>query len=190
MAAVALGVGLLLGLVTSGGIAGERITRGAIGAALVANAAVTLVALFAIVPTMRRMLVSFGDGERARTIHPLVVLVPQIVGAAAGIFVVHFVLRREALGALPWLSERPAQLVNDAVAAAGLLALVWASANDLDPRVLVIAFIGVTLYRLTSPLWHLDAATFHTSVQELIVAQLVAAALALGLFRTALNGAR
>ena len=28
----------------------------------------------------------------------------------------HFVLRREALAALPWLSERPGQLVNDAVA--------------------------------------------------------------------------
>jgi len=118
----------------------------------------------------------------------LTVLAPQLCGAVVGVLLVHALLRREALGVVPWLSERPAQLVNDAAAVAGFLALVWAAAGGLDARLLVIAFTGVTLYRVTSPMWHLDRAPggFHTSVQDLVVAQLVAAALALGLFRTIL----
>jgi hypothetical protein len=119
------------------------------------------------------------------------VFASQVAGATAGIVAVHVLLRREALTVLPWLSERPAQLVNDAVAVAVLLALVWASANGLDARLLVLAFLGVTLYRATGPMWHLDHAPggFRASVQQLVVAQLVAAALAVGLFRTALGGA-
>jgi hypothetical protein len=117
----------------------------------------------------------------------LAILVPQALGAVVGIVVVHLLLRREALGALPWLSERPAQFVNDAVAVAGFLALVWAVTDGLDAKLLFLAFAGVTLYRVTAPLWHLDHAPggFQTSVQELVVAQFVGAALAVGLFRTA-----
>ena len=198
MIALAFGAGLLLALATSGGIAGERISRGAPNVALFANVIATLAALVAVIPTMRRALVSFAeqrDTESARggsfrvaRLHPLAVLVPQILGAAAGIALVHLVLRSSSLGALPWLSERPAQFMNDVVAVSGLLALVWACANGLDPRLLVFAFIGITLYRATAHLWHLDHAPggFQMSVQELVVAQFVAAALALGVFRTAL----
>jgi hypothetical protein len=182
MSATWFALGLLLALATSGGIAGERISRGAFDVALLANTVTTVVALVAVLLTMRRVGVSF-TGARA--------LVPQGLGAVAGIVLVHLLLRHEALGILPWLSERPAQFVNDLVAVSGVLALVWASANGLDVRLLAIAFVGVTLYRVTSPAWHLDHAPggFHTSVQELVAAQFVAAALALGLFRATLNRA-
>jgi hypothetical protein len=196
MTMAAFGVGLLLSLTTSGGIAEERVTCGAFDVALVANAAATLAAFLAVVPTMRRMLVSFAElrdndevPARVFRLHPLVLLVPQLLGAGAGIVVVHLWLRHEALSALPWLSERPAQFVNDIVAVSGLLALVWATATGLDARLLVLAFVGVTLYRLTSPMWHLDRAPngFQSSVQELVVAQFVAAAVALGLVRASLD---
>jgi hypothetical protein len=191
--AAGVGMGLLIALATSAGIAGERITQGALGVALCANAATTAVALLVLFLMVRGepiFSVAHGGNQRGRTarFHRLTVFAPQVCGAVLGVLLVHLLLRREALGILPWLSERPAQLVNDTVAVAGFLVLVWASAGGLDARLLVLAFVGVTLYRVTSPMWHLDHAPggFHTSVQELVVAQFVGAALAVGLFRTAL----
>jgi hypothetical protein len=171
--AFAFSVGLLLALAASGGIAGERVTLGRLGIALLANAAATTAAIIAARTTIRGA-------------HPLAVLVPQVLGAVAGVVLVHLLLRRAAAEAFPWLSEGPAQLVNDAVAVSGLLALAWACARNLDLRVLLGALVVVTVYRLTSPMWHLDRAPsgFHVTVQDLVVAELFAAALALGLFRT------
>jgi hypothetical protein len=168
----AFSVGLLLALATSGGIAGERVTLGRLGVALLANAAATVAAVIAARTTIRRA-------------RPLAVLVPQGLGAVAGVVLVHLLLRRAALGPFPWLSEAPAQLVNDGVAVAGLLALSWACARRLDPYLLVLAFLLVTFYRVTAPMWHLDRApgAFRATVQQLVVAQLVAAAIALGVFR-------
>jgi len=171
--AFAFSVGLLLALAASGGIAGERVTLGRLGFALLANAAATGAAILAARTTIR--------GAR-----PLAVLVPQVVGAVVGVVLVHLLLRRAAQDAFPWLAEGPAQLVNDAVAVSGLLALAWACARGLDLRVLVGAFLVVTVYRLTSSMWHLDRAPggFHVTVQDLVVAELFAAALALGLYRS------
>ncbi len=194
--AVAFATGLLLALTTSGGIAGERLTRGSFDVALVANAMATVAALLAMVPTMRRILVSFAeldeDETRATRVarrRAATVVVPQLVGAACGVTLVHLALRHEALGAFPWLSEKPAQWMNDLVAVSGALALVWAAAQGLEPKLLVAALVGVTLYRATSPMWHLDHAPggFSTSIQELVVAQLVAVAFALGIFRSAMD---
>jgi hypothetical protein len=143
------------------------------GIALLANAAATLAAIIAARTT-------------ARGARPLAILVPQVLGAVAGVVLVHLLLRRAAQGAFPWLAESPAQLVNDAVAVAGLLALAWACARNLDLRLLAGALVVVTVYRLTSSMWHLDQApsSFHATVQDLVVAELFAAAIALGLFRT------
>jgi hypothetical protein len=187
--AASFGVGWLVALATSAGIAGERITRAALPMVVLANAVATLAGVLAIVVTMRPMLVLFDGAERPRKLHTFAVLAAQIVGAVAGIAVVHLVLRREALAAVPWLSERPAQWVNDAVAVFGLLAIVWACARGLDLRLLVLALVGVTLYRVTSPMWHVDQApgVFPISIQQLVVAQFVAAALALSVFRATVD---
>ena len=176
-------MGLLLGLTTSGGIAAARITRGAFEVALFANALTTAVALVADFFTMRRVRAAFDARVSRRAL-----LAAQVLGAVVGVVLVHLLLRREALGVVWWLSEQPAQFVNDAVAVFGFLALVWAVADGLDAKVLVLAFVGVTLYRVTAPMWHVDQAPggFHSSVQEIVVAQFVGAALALGLFRTLL----
>ena len=169
----AFSVGLLVAVAVSGGIVGERVTLGQLGVALVANAVATLAAVIAARATMRRP-------------QGLPDLVPQVVGAVAGVGLVHLLLRYGALGAVPWLSERPPQLVNDAVAISGLLVLAWACARKLDPYLLVLALLIVTFYRMTATAWHLDRApgAFHATVQQLVVAQLVAVAIALGICRT------
>jgi len=170
--AFAFSVGLFLALAASGGIAGERVTLGRLAIGLVANATATVAAIVVARTTMERG-------------HPLAVLVPQLVGAAAGVALVHLLIQRAALGEYPWLTEGPAQLVNDAVAVTGLLALAWACARDLNPYLLGLAFLVVTAYRMTSSMWHLDQApgAFHATVQQLVVAQLVGAAIGLGLWR-------
>ena len=170
---LAFSVGLLLALAASGGIAGERVTLGRLAFGLAANAAATFAVIVVASATMRRR-------------RSLPVLIAQVLGAVVGVAVVHVLLRREAMGAAPWLSERPAQLVNDAVAVSCLLALAWASAKNLDLRLLVLAFLVVTVYQLTASTWHLDRAPggFQATVQQLVVAQLVGAAIALAVWRS------
>jgi hypothetical protein len=185
--AASFGVGWLVALATSAGIAGERLTRAALPMVVLANAVATLAGILAIVVTMRPMIVLFDAAERPKKLHTFAVLVAQIAGAVAGIAMVHWAVRREVLGIAPWLSERPAQLMNDAVAVFGLLAVVWACARGLDLRLLVLALVGVTLYRVTSPLWHVDRAPGAISIQQLVVMQFMAAALALGVFRAAVD---
>jgi len=192
--AVAFFVGLLLAIATSAGIVGERVTLGRVAVGVIASGAATLAALVVAGANARRALVTFlevprpGSHEHPREarLHPLVILVPQILGAVAGVLLVHLLLRRGVLGTFPWLSEKPAQLVNDAVAVSSLLALAWACADDLDPGVLIVAFVVVTLYTATAHVWHLDRAPggFQTTVQQFVVAELVAAAIALGVYRT------
>jgi hypothetical protein len=193
MIALGFGSGLLLGLGVSGGIAGERLTLGAVATAMLANATATVAALVAARIAIRGrqfVWVELPDPgheapDKVGRLHPFAVLAPQVVGAALGVAIVHFLLRSGVLGPASWLSERPAQLVNDAVAVFGLLSLAWACAADLDARLLGVALGVLTAYRVTASRWHLDHAPggFHTTVQELVVAQFVAAALALAFAR-------
>jgi hypothetical protein len=99
-------------------------------------------------------------------------------GAAAGVLAVHAALHVGWLAGPSWLVERPAQLVNDVIAVGVTVGLVWACAEGIRAGRLVVAFVAMTLYRLTSPMWHLDAAPhgWLITVQELVVAQLVAVA--------------
>jgi len=164
--------GAALALVTSGSLVEERLSRGSGGVAMIANAFVTLAAV---------ALVSF---VRERT-PSAQVLVPQAVGAAVGVAAVHLVLRAELLPTPSWLSERPAQLMNDAVAVFSVLLVAWACARRLDLRLLVGALLAVTAYRMTGRHWHLDDAPlgFRFRVQDLVCAQLAATAFALALYR-------
>jgi uncharacterized membrane protein YeaQ/YmgE (transglycosylase-associated protein family) len=170
---LAFSAGLLLAVTASGAIAGERVTLGRLAFGLLANAAATFAVIVVASTTMHRR-------------GALAALIPQVLGAIVGVAVVHLLLRREALPGAPWLSERPAQLVNDAVAVSCLLALAWASARDLDVRLLVLAFLVVTAYRVTASMWHVDQAPggFQATVQQLVVAQLVGAAIALAVWRS------
>jgi hypothetical protein len=165
---VAFLAGVALALLTSGGILLERLSLGAPRAGLVVNGVLTLAALLTLGFVEQRVSVRSSA-------------VPQIVGAALGIVAVHLCLRLGWIAGAPWLSERPAQLVNDAVAVLATLGVVWACAKGLDLRLLVVTLVLLTAYRATGRFWHLDAAPhpFVLSVQDLVLAQFggVAAAL-------------
>jgi hypothetical protein len=165
--------GAALGGVTSGGIVEERITSGSPGVAFVANALITFTAILVVALVQRR-------APWRKT-----VVLPQAFGAVCGIALVHVALRLGVFAAPSWLSERPPQLVNDAVAVFSTLALVWACARRLDLRLLVGALLAVTAYRMTSCFWHLDVAPhgFLFRVQDLVIAQVLAVALALPVYR-------
>ncbi|MDB4946694.1 MAG: hypothetical protein JWP97_6228 [Labilithrix sp.] len=171
--AAALGSGFVLGLATSGGIAFERISEGATLVALGVNALLTGVAVMVLLLTSRR---SAAPGRST--------LVGQAIGAAAGVALVHLVVRQRFVPEVPWLSEGPLQLVNDATSVLATLILIWACARGLDARVFVLALLLVTAYRITQVRWHLDHAPhgFQTTVQQLVVMQFAASSLGLLLF--------
>lgn len=190
MVALAACSGLVMGLAVSGGIVGERLTSGMLAVGLAANAMATASALLAARVALRRARVASqapSSAPHARVVdgqlHPLVLLAPQAIGAAVGVAVVHVLLRHGVLGSPGWLSEAPAQLVNDAVGVFALLTVAWACAMDMDRPTLVLALVVVSIYRATASCWHLDRAPAapQTTVQQFVVAEFVAAALALGL---------
>ena len=160
-------------LMTSICIVEERLSSGSPTVALVGNGVVTFGAIFVLALTNR------GEPLLARTI------APQVLGAVCGIALVHLALRLGIVAAPSWLSERPAQFVNDAVAVGATLAVVWACARRFDLRLLLGALLLVTAYRVTSRSWHLDHAPhgFFLGVQDLVIAQFIAAVLALTVYR-------
>lgn len=174
LSVAALLAGAALATVTSGGIVAERLSGGSVAVGSTVNALVTFASILTLALLHRR--------------GPLVssVVVPQLAGAALGILGVHLALRWGWIAGAPWLTERPAQLVNDAVEVLATLAVVWACARGLDLRLLVGALVVAAVYRTTGHLWHLDAAPrgFLVPVQDLVIAQLVCAALALPIYRT------
>jgi hypothetical protein len=62
---------------------------------------------------------------------------------------------------------------------------VWGCARNLDARVLGTGLVFVTAYVVTACRWHLDRAPhgFAATVQQLVAAQFLAAAIALAIFR-------
>jgi hypothetical protein len=74
--------------------------------------------------------------------------------------------------------------VNDAVAVFAPLAVVWA-ANRRPPntRVLVSTLVLVTLYRATSFMWHLDAASFTYTVQDFVTGEFAGSAIGVAAFK-------
>jgi hypothetical protein len=167
-----LGAGFVLAVVTCGGIVEERLSAGSPGVAFTANALVTFAAILALCLVQGRARLS-----RAA--------LPQAVGAACGIVAIHLALRIGIFHAAPWMSERPPQLVNDAVAVGSTLAVVWACARQLNTRLLVGTLVVLTVYRSTARFWHLDLPPhgFLLTVQDCVVAQCVAGALALAIYR-------
>lgn len=170
---LAAGSGGLLALATSGGIVGERATAGAPGVALAVNALVTVIAIVVLAATWR-LTGRLGASS----------LAAQAVGASVGIALVHVVVRQRVQLELPWLSERPLQLVNDVIATGATLILIRACQRGLDARVFAASLVLVTVYRVTGLHWHLDQAPqgFRMTVQQLVVTQFAATAIGLLIF--------
>jgi len=179
----------LLSITTSAGVVAERLLGGNIQAALSVDVIVLGVAILAMTLTSRPLSTFFGNAEDARWLVRLrsgLVLLPQLIGVLSGVALVHLSLRYSGFSALKWMSERPAQFVNDGVAALGTLAAVWACASKPLRMCLLLEMLGLLLlYHATGQHWHADHAphAFRASIQELVAAQVIAAATGLLAFR-------
>lgn len=166
--ASSLALGLVLAVLTSGSLLYDRVTEGSIRAAVVGNV-VTTAAVVAVVLLSR--------GRRTGW--------SALAGLALGVALVHTFVRIELQPAFPWLAERPAQFVNDLVAALAALTLAAAFAKrPIDVRLLLVGSIVVAAYALTRSWWHVDVAphAFAASVQQCVVASFLSATFGLLLF--------
>ena len=186
---LAFASGLLVAVTVSSGVVWERVLGGNVHAALAVDVLVLCAAVVAASLTSRPLNVIFTDargttgGARLRS---AVILAHQLLGVACGIGMVHVALKHSGIQALSWMSECPAQLVNDAVAAMGTLIAIWVCASHRLRWGLLIQMLGMLLlYGATRQHWHADRApfTFQTSIQDLVVSQVVAASTGLLAFR-------
>ncbi len=181
-------VGLSLGAAASGSVVGERLSLGDVrwsGVALALVFALSVVALALTTWPLSRSFVDVESGAREQ-LRPFAILATQIVGALCGIGLIHVILRASEPSALSWMSQSPAELVNDAVAVSGLLTAVWAcSTRELRVDWLWTMLCVLLVYRETTPHWHLDHGphAFQATVQELVAAQFIAVATGLLAFR-------
>src|ERR1700712_4180563 len=95
------GTGIALAMVACGGLCAARISQGNFWVAIIAHTLAT-VAVVTIV---------FKQGRAGETSVKASVarVTAQIAGASLGIFLAHSLLGSLSLGAVPWLSEQPAQ---------------------------------------------------------------------------------
>jgi len=172
---------MALALVASGGVLAQRLSRGDVRTALIAQLLATSVALFVFRAQIRRQ----NEATNGR----LACLALQCVGASCGIVTAHALLHASPYGALPWLSEQPAQFVNDAVAVFAPLAVIWASVRRPPKTAVLVLTLGVvTAYRVTAFLWHHDAATFALPVQDLVSREFAGSAIGITIFRHLVRG--
>lgn len=192
--------GLLFAVVISLGILGERLAPGNVWIVTAANVIGATAALLVLAFTFRPFLTRFDAaalpaGSSLQQRRARAMIFAQALGAALGVVGVHLILRSSALAARPWLSERPAQLVNDVVAVFGALTLIWSCARRPFGALAGLVGLGLALaYALTSSRWHLDApppssalalsASFRSvSIQLAVLAQLACTAIATTTFR-------
>ncbi len=121
------------------------------------------------------------DGHFVYRIRSGVFLAAQVLGALTGAAAICAATRLGPLGAAHWLSASPTLLVNDVVAGAAILLLVWALARELDTRLLLLALVLMTAYRVTDGRWHVLGAprAFVVTVQRALLVQFAAIALVL-----------
>jgi hypothetical protein len=158
----------------SSGLAAERLTLGSANAALAANLLSTLAAIAVFILAVRS----------ERFVTRSLVVVPQIAGVLFGTLAVHAWLIAVPLFTHPWLAEAPRQLVNDFVASYSIVLMAWACARRSTTAGVIAVAVLLAAYRATTSLWHLDAVLFHTvTVQQLVFAETLAAAVAIVIFR-------
>jgi hypothetical protein len=179
--------GLLLATLTSAGIVATRMSAGNAVVALAANAFATLAAIAVAAYYLRAQSDSFARGLDAQVALPaLPRTASQIIGAIVGVALVHLALRASGVGSSHELVERPAQLVNDAVAVLAILCLVWGAASR--PANLLRVVVGaavILLYVATATRWHLDPIAFHgPTVQQLVALEFTGAAIGIAVFRS------
>lgn len=152
--------GFGLALVVSCGIVHQRLLGSTTTSAVAANTLTTMVAVFALLATVRTFMTSFGPmtfEPRTRERRITTLALSQAIGAVLGVLAIH-ALVSQGLDAHPWLREHPRQLVNDLVAVFGVLAFVWGCSQKPIRLPLMVAGLALVLgYEATAGYWHLDA---------------------------------
>ena len=206
LAAEAVGTALLLATVVGSGIMGERLAAGNMAVALLANTLATGAALVALILTFGPIsgahfnpAVTLADASQGglpwRDATGYVAV--QIAGAFAGVAAAHVMFELPLFSASRHARHGPAQMFSEFVATFGLLAVIWGCARRRSAAVpfAVAAYItaaywftastsfanpAVTLARAASDTF---AGVRPTDAPGFIVAQLLGAAAATGLFR-------
>ena len=206
LAAEAVGSALLLATVVGSGIMGERLAAGNVAVALLANTLATGAMLVALILTFGPIsgahfnpAVTLADASQGglpwRDVPGYVAV--QITGAFAGVAAAHVMFELPLYSASRHARHGPAQMFSEFVATFGLLAVIWGCVRLRSAAVpfAVAAYItaaywftastsfanpAVTLARAASDTF---AGVRPVDVPGFIVAQLLGAAAATGLFR-------
>ena len=202
-----LGTAFLLAAVIGSGIMGERLSGGSVGLALLANTIATGAALVALIMTFGEIsgahfnpAVTLADAAQGGLAWPDVApyLAAQGVGAFAGVAAAHLMFELPLFFASEHARSGPAQMFSEFVATFGLLAVIWGCARGRSAVVVPFAVAGY----ITAAYWFTASTSFANPAVTLarsatdtfagirpadapafIVAQLLGAAAATGLFR-------
>ena len=214
LTAEAVGTALLLAAVVGSGIMGERLAGGNVAVALLANTIATGAALVALILTFGPIsgahfnpAVTLGEATQGglawSDVPPY--LAAQGLGAFAGVAAAHLMFELPLFFASGHARSGPAQMFSEFVATFGLLAVIWGCARARPAVVVPFAVAGY----ITAAYWFTASTSFANPAVTLarsatdtfagirpadapgfIVAQLLGAAAATGLFRWLLPAPR
>jgi glycerol uptake facilitator-like aquaporin len=206
MAAEAVGTSLLLAAVVGSGIMGERLAAGNVAVALLANTVATGAALVALILTFGPIsgahfnpavtLAEAWQGGLPWDEVPLY-LGAQSIGAFAGVATAHLMFELPVFFASRHARSGPAQVFSEFVATFGLLAVIWGCARTRSSAVpfAVASYITAAYWFTASTSFANPAVTLARAATDtfagirpsdapaFIIAQLLGAAAATGLFR-------
>jgi len=204
--AEAVGTGLLLAAVVGSGIMGERLAGGNAAVALLANTIATGAALVALILTFGPIsgahfnpAVTLADAWQGGLLWNEVpfYLVAQLAGAFVGVAAAHLMFEMPIFLASRHARSGPAQAFSEFVATFGLLAVIWGCARLRSSTIpfAVAAYITAAYWFTASTSFANPAVTLARSATDtfsgirpadapaFIIAQLLGAAAATGLFR-------
>jgi glycerol uptake facilitator-like aquaporin len=206
LAAEAVGSAFLLATVVGSGIMGERLAAGNVAVALLANTLATGAALVALILTFGPVsgahfnpAVTLADAWQGGLPWPEVpgYMVAQVAGAFAGVAAAHVMFELPLFFASRHARQGPAQMFSEFVATFGLLAVIWGCVRLRTEAVpfAVAAYITAAYWFTASTSFANPAVTLARSASDtfagvrpadvpgFVVAQLLGAAAATGLFR-------
>jgi glycerol uptake facilitator-like aquaporin len=206
LVAEGLGTAMLLAAVVGSGIMGERLAGGNVAVALLANTIATGAALVALILTFGPIsgahfnpAVTLADaslgGIAWADVGPYIGA--QVLGAFAGVVAAHVMFELPLLFPSQHIRSGPAQMFSEFVATFGLLAVIWGCVRSRSSAVpfAVAAYITAAYWFTASTSFANPAVTLARAATDtfagirpsdapgFIVAQLLGAAAATGLFR-------
>ena len=205
LVAEGLGTGLLLAVVVGSGIMGERLSGGNLALALLANALATGAALVVLIWTFGAIsgahfnpAVTLVAALRSQTPWPLALAygLVQVVGAVLGVWTAHAMFGEPIFQVSAKLRSGGPQAISEVVATFGLVAAILATTRSRPDS----TALAVGLY-ITAAYWFTASTSFANpavtlarslsdtfagiapaSVPPFLIAQLIGALLAAGLF--------